>query len=348
MSYLRQNLLPLIIGLSAILVGIAAVVVIVDRVTGDDDDDRVLRIRQFELRFDDDRDDDRDDDHEGFDLFRALRDGDEDGADFSQLLALLAAVLGVDRDGPNEAGRALQAFAERAFTPARQAGAVPPRTAGVAPQLGVTVEQSPDGVRVTGVQRGSGAAEAGLREGDVLTHFEGHRVRALGELRELIATFEPGDIVGVRVRRGDRPVDIRVRLTAMPQTQRLPVEPPLARQSDEARAFEARLGEQGRMIEELTRQLRALTRNIEASRSGGDQPRGTPPALDGDAEQPSVFFGRVADLSDASITLMGSEGSVTLGLTGETARLGSDGVETGDLVTALVVDREVRILIVVG
>jgi membrane-associated protease RseP (regulator of RpoE activity) len=79
--------------------------------------------------------------------------------------------------------------------------------------LGVTAVETPEGVRVAQIEPGSGAAQAGLRPGDVITHVEGRRVTTIQQLSERLLDFEPGDAVSVTVLRdGEREV-LRVRLS---------------------------------------------------------------------------------------------------------------------------------------
>ena len=60
---------------------------------------------------------------------------------------------------------------------------------------------SNDGVRVDAVQRGSSAAGAGIRRGDVIVAIDDRATRSLMELRQVIASREVGERVAVRLRR---------------------------------------------------------------------------------------------------------------------------------------------------
>lgn len=68
------------------------------------------------------------------------------------------------------------------------------------------------GVRVTDVRDGTPAAEAGLREGDVILRFDGEDVRSARQLVRLVRETPPGRQVGVELLRdGDRrTVEVRV------------------------------------------------------------------------------------------------------------------------------------------
>lgn len=58
-----------------------------------------------------------------------------------------------------------------------------------------------DGVMITEILRGSGAAHAGLKRGDIIVAVDGRSTRSLMELRRIIASCNVGDEVEVRVRR---------------------------------------------------------------------------------------------------------------------------------------------------
>ena len=68
------------------------------------------------------------------------------------------------------------------------------------------------GVIVGSVQRGSAAEKAGLRQGDVITAFNGAAVNDANELRNLVAGTQPGTEVSVTVLRDGREQQLRVAL----------------------------------------------------------------------------------------------------------------------------------------
>jgi len=72
------------------------------------------------------------------------------------------------------------------------------------------------GVLVVEVLRGSPAARAGLRVGDVILAAQRRRLRQAGELREAISGSRPGDRMRLRVWRAGREREIAVRLARMP------------------------------------------------------------------------------------------------------------------------------------
>jgi serine protease Do len=60
-----------------------------------------------------------------------------------------------------------------------------------------------EGVYVAGVQPGSGAANAGIKQGDFITQVNNINVNTEPELLEKVATFKPGDNINVTYKRGD-------------------------------------------------------------------------------------------------------------------------------------------------
>jgi putative serine protease PepD len=67
--------------------------------------------------------------------------------------------------------------------------------------LGVTPTNATNGVGVSVVESGSGAADAGLKTGDVITRVDGRAVTSPEQLRALIASHQPGDELTLTVRR---------------------------------------------------------------------------------------------------------------------------------------------------
>lgn len=81
------------------------------------------------------------------------------------------------------------------------------------PALGVVARDSPDGCQIARVLPGSAAAEAGLRTNDVLLLVAGKKVQGPPDLEKALLGARFGDPVLVEVRRGDRPLQIKVLLT---------------------------------------------------------------------------------------------------------------------------------------
>jgi putative serine protease PepD len=68
--------------------------------------------------------------------------------------------------------------------------------------LGVNVQTALNGVSVAAVESGSGAANGGVKTGDVITAIDGTQVTSAERLRAVIASHKPGDTLKLTVRRG--------------------------------------------------------------------------------------------------------------------------------------------------
>lgn len=77
---------------------------------------------------------------------------------------------------------------------------------------GTTAESGQPGALVIAVQPGSGAAEAGIERGDVITAIEGVRVTNIGDLVAQVGTHRPGDTVEVELIRDGQPMRLDVTL----------------------------------------------------------------------------------------------------------------------------------------
>lgn len=98
--------------------------------------------------------------------------------------------------------------------------------AGGRPRLGIDAEDiggqlgsffgAPDGegILVRSVNSGSAAEKAGLKAGDVITSFNGERVRSLGDLRERLASQSEGKAAKIGVLRNRSEVTLSVELPA--------------------------------------------------------------------------------------------------------------------------------------
>ncbi len=65
------------------------------------------------------------------------------------------------------------------------------------------VEGASEGAKVKSVRPESAAAGAGIEEGDVITRFDGERVRSARQLGRLVGETPPGREVAIEVQRGD-------------------------------------------------------------------------------------------------------------------------------------------------
>ena len=80
------------------------------------------------------------------------------------------------------------------------------------PWMGVKAANGASSATVSSVTKDSPAEKAGIRVGDVITHFDGTKIETFKELRNLVQSRKPGDRAGVRVRRGDETIQMRVRI----------------------------------------------------------------------------------------------------------------------------------------
>jgi putative serine protease PepD len=79
-----------------------------------------------------------------------------------------------------------------------------------------TADESIDGAQVAEVAQGSPAAEAGLKQGDVITELDGEAVSDSEDLVAAIAEHTPGDKVTLEVKRGSEATELKVTLGAQP------------------------------------------------------------------------------------------------------------------------------------
>jgi len=172
MRYLKRNLLPSLVGLLAVLVAVAVMVVIVDRVRGDDEPDRTLRVGALQIDIQELKEA-----LEGLDL--------GDFRDFGDLGGLEAL-----RD----------AFGDGSERPEVGAG----------PVLGVTVEEDGGAVVVQRVLPGTPADRAGVRAGDEIQRVAGRRIGDLEELRDALAEVEPGRDYELALRREGQRLTLEV------------------------------------------------------------------------------------------------------------------------------------------
>ena len=102
---------------------------------------------------------------------------------------------------------------KKVVTDIKQYGAVQRALLGVTiTELSVLKESEPDkynklkakdGVYVQGFSSNSSAEKAGLKEGDVITSINSHKIKNFQELRAEISRFNPGDKIDVQVQRGN-------------------------------------------------------------------------------------------------------------------------------------------------
>ncbi len=88
--------------------------------------------------------------------------------------------------------------------------------ASIAERYGFTVDA---GAYVTAVNRGSGAADAGLREGDIVIAFDGKPVESASDLMLDVRTKNPGDTVMLTVNRDGQDMEVQVTLGSDAQSE---------------------------------------------------------------------------------------------------------------------------------
>lgn len=78
--------------------------------------------------------------------------------------------------------------------------------------IGITMNESQDGVRVEDVIDGLPASVAGLKVGDVIVEVNGQPIEDPAQLREMLNTMEVGDVARILVTREDKRVELKVKL----------------------------------------------------------------------------------------------------------------------------------------
>jgi len=79
--------------------------------------------------------------------------------------------------------------------------------------------QTTEGVLVADVSKGSPAAKAGLKRGDVIVAFNGHPAQDPGQLRNVVAMTTPGTKVTVQILRDNKKRELTVELGELPKEQ---------------------------------------------------------------------------------------------------------------------------------
>jgi S1-C subfamily serine protease len=73
--------------------------------------------------------------------------------------------------------------------------------------------EPPKGVRFADIREGSPAAKAGLKPGDIMIEFGGKAIGNLYDFTYALRDSKPGDVVLVKVLRGDQTIEAKVLLT---------------------------------------------------------------------------------------------------------------------------------------
>lgn len=75
------------------------------------------------------------------------------------------------------------------------------------------------GALVMSVIAGTGAAEAGVKQGDIIVAIDGQNVSGDPDVTSIISGLRPGDIIHMKVIRNSQPITLTVTLTRAPNTQ---------------------------------------------------------------------------------------------------------------------------------
>lgn len=80
------------------------------------------------------------------------------------------------------------------------------------PLVGISISTTRYGMFIAGVQEGSGAAEAGLQEGDMIIEVDGTKVTSNTEINEIRDKKKPGDYMTFKILRDGATQEVQVRL----------------------------------------------------------------------------------------------------------------------------------------
>jgi serine protease DegQ len=80
--------------------------------------------------------------------------------------------------------------------------------------LGVSGVDTTRGPTIVGMTSDAPAAKAGARVRDVVESINGRSVESIGDLTAVVRSLEPGRTVVMDLRRGKKPVEVKVRLGA--------------------------------------------------------------------------------------------------------------------------------------
>lgn len=83
--------------------------------------------------------------------------------------------------------------------------------------LGVALEQVEAGVRVTQVMPNTAAAKAGLKVEDIVLMLSGKKIREVEAFIQAIGKKKPGEVVTIKVRRGDEELELKAALGKRPE-----------------------------------------------------------------------------------------------------------------------------------
>jgi serine protease Do len=128
-----------------------------------------------------------------------------------RLVALAVSVVGVGAAGiataPSVSGQSRSDRSDHGRHQSRELTVL----AGRGAELGVRITEAKSaGVAIEEVEPDSAAAKAGLKAGDVITAFDGERVRSARQFARLVRETAPGRTVKATISRNDRQQDVEI------------------------------------------------------------------------------------------------------------------------------------------
>jgi serine protease Do len=78
--------------------------------------------------------------------------------------------------------------------------------------LGIALVPSEEGAKIGQVVHGSAAAKAGLKANDLIVAISGKTIKDGEEMLGRLGRYKPGDVVEIRVKRGDKEVVVNAKL----------------------------------------------------------------------------------------------------------------------------------------
>ena len=70
------------------------------------------------------------------------------------------------------------------------------------------------GILIEAVSAGTSAADAGLRSGDIMLTWDGEELSSMRTLVDKLRDHKPGDVVKMKIKRGDQELELAVTLKA--------------------------------------------------------------------------------------------------------------------------------------
>ncbi len=133
-----------------------------------------------------------------------------DSGDAAKLLSYVAQVAMKLEDDPSR-----PQFVRLSEPQSASAGAAGGAGGGYGPNFGSIPDfnEPPKGVRFADIRDGTPAAKAGLKAGDILIEFDGKPIGNLYDFTYALRSHKPGDLVLVKVLRGDQTIEAKVLLT---------------------------------------------------------------------------------------------------------------------------------------